>query len=66
MFQSDNQSGLTTQRVMKATKNEGMKPGISWTSDQSAKVNAWARGENRSKNGTIPSFDQGQFGRKIK
>lgn len=60
MFQSDNNSRLSTDRITKAMRHEGMKPGISWTSGQSRKVGEWAK-NTRSKNGTIPSLSTGEF-----
>ncbi|MEK7577572.1 MAG: hypothetical protein AAB492_03065 [Patescibacteria group bacterium] len=65
MFQSDNNSKLSTDKVTKAMRHEGMKPGISWTNDQARKVSDWAK-QTRSKNGTINTQSTEEFGSFIK
>jgi hypothetical protein len=49
-MKSDNDSGLTTARILKSTKQENHNQAISWTQDQAKKVTSWLNQNTPTKN----------------
>lgn len=65
MFKSDNDSGLSTDRITKAMKSNAPKSVMDFAGDQRRKVSDWTK-QTRSKNGTINTQSTEEFGAFIK